>query len=376
MKDLIWIEISKKNLCHNIQTMRRLIGENVLLAPCLKANAYGHGLIEVAKLLVKYKADWFTLNSIREAEILRKAGISLPLLVMNYVQKKDLHQILKLKLRIFLDDYQMAKELSRLARKKGRVVNVHIKIDTGLARRGVVMSRAHNFINRVSRLKNIRIEGLATHFATADEIAKKNYFYQQWQQFHKLLSLLKSKGWSIPVIHCANSAAAILYPQSYLNLVRSGLAIYGYYDSPVIEKICQQKGISFLPTLSFKTKVALIKEIPAHSYVSYGCTFRTERKTKIAILPVGYYDGLNRKLSNKGWVLIKGKKAKILGRVCMNMVIVDVTHIKDVIPEEEVVIIGQQGKEKISLEDIANLTDTINYEVCSRLRESISRYYI
>lgn len=376
MKDLIWIEISKKNLRHNIQTMRRLIGGNVLLAPCLKTNAYGHGLIEIAKLLVRYKADWFALDSIHEARILRKVGISLPLLVMNYVQKKDLHQVLKLKLRILLDDYQIAKELSRLARKKGKVINVHIKIDTGLARRGIIMSRALDFINKVSRLKNIKIEGLATHFATADEIAKKDYFYQQWQQFHKLLSLLKSKGGFIPVVHCANSAAAILYPQSYFNLVRIGLAIYGYYDSPVIERICQKKGISFLPTLSFKTKVALIKGIPAHSYVSYGCTFRTKRKTKIAILPVGYYDGLDRKLGNKGWVLIKGKKAKILGRVCMNMTIVDITHLDDVRPEEEVVIIGQQGKENISLENIANLTDTVNYEVCSRLRESIPRYYI
>jgi len=344
--------------------------------PCIKANAYGHGIKEMAQLFVQWGADWLTVHSIEEAEALRQSGIIKPILVMGFIQKSDLTKVSILDVRVFISDFSTAETLSQIAQKANKQIFVHIKVDTGMSRLGVLDNKAREFIIKVRELKGLIIEGLVTHFATVDDFDNREEFQQQFHRFQSLLLELRNEKIKIPLIHCANSSAILLYPETYFNMVRPGLALYGYYDNKKIEEYCHQKNINLLPVLSFKTKVALVKEIPAGRGVSYSHLFKTTRPLKVAVVPVGYYDGIDTRLNNKGFVLIKGKKARILGRVCMNMIIVDIDDIPNVQKEDEVVIIGEQGKEKINADKIAELTGMINYEVLTRLHENIPRYYI
>jgi len=376
MQDLTWIEISKSKLRHNIQTVRSLIGPKVLLMPCIKANAYGHGIKEIAKLVIQYGADWLAVHSIEEAGILRQSGITKPIVVMGYVQKSDLEKVAALNVRLFISDFSTAETLSQIAQKVNKQIPIHIKVDTGMSRLGVLDAQAKDFIIKIKKLKGITVEGLVTHFATVDDFDNREGFKQQFRRFQLLLKELKKEKIDISLIHCANSSAVLLYPETYFDMVRPGLALYGYYDNEKIKKYCQQKGINLLPILTLKTKVALVKKIPAGRGVSYSYLFRTSKAMKVAVIPVGYYDGIDSRLNNKGFVLIRGKRARILGRVCMNMIIVNVNDIPNVHKEDEVVIIGKQGKERITADEIAELTGMINYEVLTRLREGISRYYL
>jgi len=375
-KDLTWIEVSKKRIENNIRMIRRLIGPKVLLAPCIKANAYGLGIKRMAKLLNSYKVDWFCVNSLQEATSLRQIGIRKPILVMGYVPEEDLQQVIDLGLRIFISDYSTAQKLAQLAQKSNKKALVHLKVDTGMHRLGVLVSQVKDLIIKLEKLKNLYLEGVATHFATADELEKQVYFKKQLKIFKDLLKELKKNEINIPLIHSANSAALLESRNSYFNLVRPGLAIYGYYPNTSLKKKCLQRKIKLLPALTWKTRVSLVKTIPAQSYISYGAIFRTIRKTKIAILPVGYYDGFDRKLSNKGFVLIKGQRVPVRGRVCMNMIIVEVNKIKNISKGEKAVLLGRQGKEEITAEEVAKTCGTIDDEIIARLRETIPRYLV
>lgn len=376
MKDLIWIEVSKNAIKNNLQTFRNVAGKGNLIAVAVKANAYGHGIEEVSKLLVAEGADWFCVNSTEEAEVLRKINIKKPILIMGFAQKKDLTKVVDLNARIFLYDIPTAKELSKIALKKGKKANIYIKADTGLSRLGVSVDNISTFAKELKNLKGIKIEGVATHFATSDNGGNDIYFKKQLESFKKVADILKKEGLGRLMINGSNSASAIVNDNLGFDVIRVGIAIYGYHSSKHVYNFCKRKKINFVPVLSLKTKVAQVKEINRDSCVSYGCDFISKKKMKIAILPVGYYDGLDRKLGGKGFVLIKGKKARIIGRVCMNMMIVDVNKIAEVSPNDEAVIIGNQGGEKITADDIAKITGTINYEVLARLRESIPRYYV
>ena len=375
MKDLIWIEVSKSAIINNFRRLRRIVGEGVVLSVAVKANAYGHGIKEISKLLAENGADWLAVNSIEEAETLRNHGIKKPILIMGFVQKKDLPKVADLDTRIFLYDISTAKELSKIAVKRGKKVFVHIKADTGLSRLGVLPDGVLSFANELKKMKGIRIEGVATHFATNDDGDDEGHFKAQLASFRNIANVLSESGIKNLMINGSNSASSIICGELGFGIVRAGIAIYGYHSSEYVKNYCQKKSIEFLPALSLKTKVAQVKEIGKGSCVSYSCDFISKKKTKIAILPVGYYDGLDRKLGNIGYVLIKGKKAKIIGRVCMNMTVVDASGIDDVSPEDEVVLIGKQGGQEITTDDIAKQTNTINYEVLARLRESIVRYY-
>lgn len=376
MNDLIWIEISKAALKNNIQTIRRIIGPNILLAPCVKSNAYGHGLIEISKLFLEYGANWLCVNSLEEAIALRQAEIREPILIIGYVQKNDLAKILEFDLRLFIYEQERLKILSNLAKKHNQKAKIHLKIDTGMHRQGIMMDEIDDYIHYIKSLPDIELEGIATHFANSDEPEKPAYFYEQMEKFKKVKEKFEKAFNHQIIFHCDKSASSLIYPHKISDLDRPGLAIYGYYPSQSVRKICEQKNIKLLPSLSLKTKIALIKKIPAGSLVGYGCTYQTTRPTTIAIVPIGYYDGVDRKLSNRGHFLISGKKAPIIGRVCMNITIVDITDIENINQEDEVVVIGQQGDEQITTEQFADWAGTINYEVTTRLRESIKRYYI
>lgn len=373
-----WIEISKSAIIHNVRTIRSLVGRTTLLAPCVKSNAYGHGIVGVARILEQERVDRLCVTSIEEAVALRKSGIKLPLIIIGFVPQVRLRDVIKTKSSILVYEPATAKALSRLAQRSNQTVNVHIKVDTGMGRQGLQPPELSNFIKFIRGLKGLTIEGIATHFATADEPEKPQHFQAQLATFlslrREILSSWKEK--TKPIFHCANSAAALLEPKSHIDMVRTGLAVYGYCPSDTARAIVEKRGLRLTPSLTFKTRVAAVKELPAGACVSYGCTSITKRRTRVAVLPVGYYDGVDRKLSNRGSVLIRGRRAPILGRVCMNIMVVDVTHIPDVKQEDEVVIIGRQGRHKITVEEVAHQIGTINYEVTTRLPEHIKRYYL
>lgn len=376
--ELTWIELSKSKFKKNIATMRSIMDDGVLLAPCVKANAYGHGLLECAKIFVQSGADWLCVDSVDEAILLRNHGIRTKMLIMGYVGPKDLHKVVQHNVRVFLYDYWDARILSREAVKQKKKVFVHIKIDTGMNRQGVQLSDLYNFLNKVKKMPNLRIEGIATHFATADELAltKRQFYFNQREKFQKAILVAKNILENHFIVHCANSGAILTDPSSQYNLVRPGIAMYGYYPSDDVKKISNKNGLFLEPVLSLHTRIAQIKILDKKECVSYGCTFKAKKKMTIAVLPIGYYDGIRRDLSNRGQVLIHGMRAKILGRVCMNIMMVDITRIRNAKVGDTVTIIGRQGREKIDADDIAKILDTVNYEIVAQLRESIKKYIV
>jgi len=371
MQSLIEIIISKKALKYNFKVIKNLTGRKVLIAPCVKSNAYGHGILQVAKTLISSGADWLSVESIEEAQILRKAGVKIPIQVIGYIQQKDLKKAVELRLILLVYNIETVKIISRFKKQ----VNIVLKVDTGMGRQGVLPSDIVKFIRFVKKHKHINVLSIATHFATSDEPENKKYFLNQKQTLKKIINELKKNNINISIYQCDNSGALLLNNDTHYNLIRPGISIYGLYPSESVRKICQKNNIFLKPSLTLKTKVAQIKVLQKGSYISYGATFKTKKKTRVAIIPIGYYDGLDRKLSNKGSVLIRGKRARILGRVCMNILIVDASNIKNIRQEDEVVVIGKQGNLEITAEEIAKQTKTINYEVITRLRESIKRIF-
>lgn len=360
MNSLVWIELSKSAFNHNIEIFKNTLGESVLLAAVVKSNAYGHGLIEIAKLCEEYGVDWLCVNSIDEGVALRKEGISKPILIIGYVEKGDLERLVEYNLSTFLYDREIAREL-----KEG--TKVHVKVDTGMHRQGIMVEEFEEFLNFVSALKGITVEGVATHFATSDRLKDPTLFKQQLAEFTTLpiaQGILR---------HCANSAAALVYPESHLDMVRAGISLYGFHTSEEVYNFCLDKNIELQSVLSLKTKIVQTKKLKKGESVGYGATYVADKNMDIAILPIGYYDGLDRRLSNRGSVLIGGKRAPIIGRVCMNLSIVDISDNKDVRVGDEVVIIGRQGNEEIHANELAKLLDTINYEIVTRLRESTEK---
>ena len=347
-----------------------------MIAPCVKANAYGHGLTETGKIFLENGADWLCVNSLLEAEKLRTAGINCPILIIGIVFDFELEKIIDLDLRFFLHDFNLAINLSEIGQRKNKIANVHVKIDTGMHRHGVLADQAANFVKKIIALPNVNLEGVATHFATSDEPLNPSYFESQLKSFKDALEKIKSLTDKKLIVHCDKSASVLLANNDFVDLVRPGIASYGYYPGKDVKKICEDQGLILKPGLAFKTRISNIKTLPADSFVGYGCSYRTARMTKIATIPVGYFDGYDRKLSNRGHILVNGQRAPILGRVCMNVTIVDVTDCGNVKNGDEAVLIGRQGEQKISVEDVADWANTINYEIITRLREEIPRYYL
>lgn len=372
---LTWVEISKKALTHNIKALRRRVGAHVLLAPSVKANAYGHGIKEISRLAVDAGADFLCINALFEAATLRKAGLKTPVYIMGYVMKKDLAQALALGCRLVVYNKETIRALAAAARKSHRKAKIHIKIETGNNRQGVLMEKVLEFAQYARSFPEIEIEGLATHFANIEDTADTSYSEFQLENFKRAVAQLAANGIKIPIPHCANSAATILFPETHFGMVRPGISVYGLWPSMNVKRAAQKNipGFSLEPVLSWKTRIAQVKEVPKGNFVGYGCTFQTKRKTRLAILPVGYYDGYDRGFSNKSSVLICGKRAPLRGRVCMNIVMADVTEIPEARVEDTVTLLGQDGREEITAEELAELAGTINYEITTRIHEGIPR---
>ncbi|MCK5612263.1 alanine racemase [Candidatus Pacearchaeota archaeon] len=370
--ELSWVEISRSALVHNLKAFRGLVGDDVVLAPAVKANAYGHGLVDCAEIMEKNGADYLCVNALFEAQKLRKAGVRLPILIIGYTPLSDLKEVIDLKdVEIVVYNIETVKNLKKFEKK----VSIHLKIETGNHRQGVELDQIPEFIRLIKSASNIELKGVSTHFSNLEDRINHQYALYQLKQFEKAIHLLEKDGLAPHYRHCANTAATILLPEARFNFVRTGIGNYGLWPSDKTMKASDRANIKIelKPVMTWKTKVAQIKEIKKGSLVGYGCTYEMPQDGKIAVLPIGYYDGFVRLLSNKGFVLIRGHRCPVIGRVCMNMIMADVTHATDIKLEDEVVLLGKQGKDEITAEEMGELSQTINYEVTTRINERIPR---
>lgn len=361
-----WAEINLGNLAHNFMQIKKLLAPKVKVMVCIKADAYGHGLIPVARKLVSSGADSLGVASIDEGIKLRQAKINSPILILGLILKKDIMPVFKYRLTPTVCDEDLSSVLNNKARILKIPINVHIKVDTGMGRIGVLTQDALELVKKIKQMQFINIEGIFTHFAFAD--MNKAFTLYQINLFNQLISKLNKQGIRIPLIHAANSMGVIGYKNSHFNMVRPGLVIYGLYPKTGLK-------ISLKPVLSLKTRIIFFKKVPAGYGISYGHKYITKRDTAIVTLPIGYGDGYPRNLSNLAPVLIKGRRFKISGRVCMDQIMVDIKDLPIRIGDE-VVLIGLQGRNKITAEELARLSGTIPYEIVCGLGSRIPRVYI
>ncbi len=370
-----WVEINKKALEKNVKQFKKLIGNKVKLMSVIKANAYGHGLIKTAKIVLKSGADQIGIDSVDEAISLRKAGINSPILILGYTLVSRLKDVVKNNL---IQTVYNKETIEKLGKLKGAIAKIDLKVETGTFRQGLEKKQLLELSKLIKKYPNIKIEGAHTHYANIEDTTNHNYAQKQLQKFKYIIDFLEENNIKIPIKHTACSAAIILFPETYFDMVRLGIAMYGLWPSKetLVSAKERNRKINLEPVLCWKTRVAQVKTIKANTLIGYGLTEKVSCDSKIAILPVGYWDGYDRKLSNIGSVLIKGKKARILGRVCMNMIIVDIGHIKDVRLEDEVVLLGKQKREKITAEELAQKVGTINYEIVTKINPLIPRITI
>ncbi len=369
------IEINRSALTNNIKVFRKLVGKKRVLSVAVKANSYGHGLVEASGIFVKAGADWLIVDSVEEGIELREAGIDVPILIVGYVPLKQLGKLFDYDFRAVVYNKQTAKKLSTLANSRRKKIGVHVKIETGTTRQGVTPKEIIPFIKTI-KSDYIDIEGALTHFANIEDVLEHDFADKQLDIFKSTVELLKAHKLPLKYVHCANSGAAILFPKTHFNMVRVGIGAYGMWPSQETKLTAMRmhrNQLGLQPAMTVKSMIAQIKDVPAGSYVGYGCTYKTTKKSKIAIVPIGYFDGYDRKLSNTGYVLIHGKRAPVRGRVCMNMIMVDISDISNVRLEDPVVIMGKQKSESITAEQLGEWIGTINYEVTTRFREGLPR---
>lgn len=348
-----WIEISENALLSNVSAIRKKINGKKIMA-VVKSNAYGHGLEETVPIL-KNKVDWFAVDNINESLEIRKLQIKTPILVLGYSPISQIEKILNKNISITVCNKETLKKIASL--KPKTKVKVHLKIETGMNRQGIFVKDLLNFVSFIKKNERyLFLEGIYSHFSDAKRKDGKEYTNKQLSEFEKIQNLV-----GVPLRHTAATHATFLYPDSHFDMVRTGIGLYGLWPE------------SLAPVLSWKSVVAQVKEVEKGEFVGYERTWKAKKKTKIAVIPVGYYDGFDRGLSNKGGVLIKGEFASVIGLVSMNMITVDVSGIKNVHLEDEVVIIGRQGKEEIKAGELAKILGTTYYEVVSRINPLLPR---
>jgi len=371
-----WVQVDLEAIAHNVQRIVEMVGPKVIVMAVLKADGYGHGAIRVARTALNNGARYLGVASINEGTALRRAGITAPILVLGYTPAWQARELVLNGLSATVFSLDVARALSRAAADLpalgvaarpgyGRVPT-HVKVDTGMGRLGLLPDEVLPFVLELQRLPNLVVEGIFTHFSVADSDPD----YTQWQldRFQQVLGTLAEAGIRPPLAHAANSAAVLTLPESHLDMVRPGIALYGLHPSPQVR--CPP---DFRPALRFKTQVAQVKTLPAGSYVGYGNTHRTSGEERIAVIPVGYADGFRRAPRHWGEVLVRGQRAPIVGRVSMDQTMIDVTAIPGVRQGDEAVLIGEQGDEQITAEEVAERLGTISYEVVSEILARVPR---
>lgn len=362
--------IDMKALAANFGEAARRAGGRKLLA-VVKADAYGHGAVPVSKLLLEQGADMLGVALVEEGRELRAAGIVAPILVMGALFPEQAEAVVSLRLTPVVYSLPVVHALSRAAIKAGRSIPVHVKVDTGMGRIGISPETGVPFIREATSLEGIEVQGLMTHFADAD-LGNKQFSSEQMDRFESLLAALQQSGIGIPLRHAANSAAILDYGRALFTMVRPGIMLYGYNPLAAFG----DRGTCLKPALSLATRIAFLKKVPAGVPVSYGRTFVTRRPGLIATIPIGYADGYSRALSNRGEALVRGVRVPVVGRVCMDMCMLDVTDVPGVSERDDVVLIGTQGTEVITADDIAALAGTIPYEVLCGISRRVPRVYV
>jgi len=380
---ITWAEVNLDAYAHNIRELRRISRPPARLMAVVKANGYGHGSVEVAREALQNGAQYLGVARIDEAIPLRQAGLEVPILIFGYTPPDLAPLLIDYELTQTVYSISTASALSEQATRKGKKIIIHLKVDSGMGRLGFLLAATNDTrddiatrnsvraIETISRLPGLTVEGIFTHFATADS-AEKSYADMQLDRFMDLLTRLQKQGLEPPIRHAANSGALIDMPNSHLDMVRPGIATYGLHPSDEVNK----SRVDLRPVMSLKSRVIHLKRVPPGFNISYGITFQTKNHTTIATVPVGYADGFNRLLSSRGHMLVHGQRVPIVGRVCMDLTMLDVGEVSGVALEDEVVVFGEQGKGAVTADEIASSLDTINYEIVSTITARVPRIYL
>lgn len=365
--------VSLDAVAHNFREMRKNIAEDTKVIAVVKADAYGHGAVQIARLVEEYDYIWgFATATEEEAIELRRAGIEKPILVLGIVFEEYYPELIRYDIRPAVCEADSAEKLSKEALRQGKTVHIHLALDTGMTRIGFAdVPKSVETIKQIQMLPNLEIEGIFTHFARADEYDRSPALVQL-ERYLDFLKLLEEAGIKIPLLHCSNSAGIIRIPEANLSMVRAGITIYGIYPSSEVER----DKIKLETAMEIKSHISYLKDVSPGTAISYGGTFVATKPMKVATIPVGYADGYPRQLSGKGWVLIHGQKAPILGRVCMDQFMVDVTDIPDTRSGDEVTLIGRDGNEVITAEEFGELSGRFSYEFICCISKRVPRVYI
>lgn len=367
-----WAEVSLAALTENYRTLKRQLTGNAQLMAVVKADAYGHGAVQCARALESIGADWFGVALVEEGIELRQAGITRPVFCLGGFWRTQGELILAHDLTPALFRMDMAEELNARAVEAGRIVNFHLKVDTGMGRIGVPSSELAEFARALKRFEHLKLDGVQTHFAHADGMGT-GYTELQMRRFEDAVTTLRELGFDPTWRHAANSAGLHAYPQAHGNLARAGAAMYGLTRDVLTPRL---EAPPLCPVMSWKSRIVMLKTVPAETPLGYGCSFITSRESRIATLPVGYADGFRRALSNKGQVLVRGRFVPVVGRVSMDLTLVDVTDVPGVELGDEVALLGKQDSLKIVAEDLAEQVATISYEIVTGISARVPRQYI
>ena len=370
-----WIEIDGNLLIHNLELFRKTIGKDASLLAVVKANAYGHGLLEIVPKAAEV-AEWFGVHTAEEARQIRRLGSNVPILIMGFVPPSELYD-LDCNHHLVVSSSQSLEWIASYRQRTGVRLPIHIKVDTGAKRQGVSVDALPKLFDSASQ-QSIDVVGVASHFANIEDTIEHEFARVQLQRFREALEVVQRELKELPpYIHASCSAAALLFRETDFTLARVGISMYGHWPSRETRLSWsmehQGDGVNLHPVLTWKTLVGQFQLVDRGESVGYGRTWTARRPTQLAVIPVGYADGYSRSLGNRGRVLIRGRSASVVGRVCMNILMADVTDIPDVSVGDEVVLIGRQGEEEVHVEELASLSETINYEFLARLSPAITR---
>ncbi len=372
MEKRTWAEVDLDAIAHNMREIRKITDKNAQIMAVVKADAYGHGFLETAKTLLDNGADRLAVAVLQEGKQLRSRGVDVPILILGASSPDDAEDLINFEITPNVFDLEFAKALSYEAEKKEKVTKVHIKLDTGMTRIGFVADDGDNSkiideILQVSKLPYIEIEGIFSHFSTSDEFDRE-YTLMQFRRFMSVVNALEERGLHIPIRHICNSAGIMMYPEMHLDMVRPGVILYGMYPSDEVDK----SRLDLIPAMTLKSRITLVKEVESGRGVSYGKEYITDRNTKIATVPIGYADGYLRRIAEKGCMMVNGEKAPIIGRICMDQCMIDVTNVHNIDKGDEAIIFGREG---ITIDTLAEWLETINYEVACVIGKRIPRIY-
>jgi alanine racemase len=367
-----WAEINLAAIGHNVRQFKNHLSPKTSIMAIVKADGYGHGAVEVARAAVAAGVSFLGVGLVEEAVQLRENGFDVPILILGFTPAEYAPYLCQYKLTPSVFTLEEADAFARAARNCAQTLAVHVAVDTGMGRVGCFpCEKADGFIAHLAALQGLVLQGIYTHFASADQ-SDKSFACWQLKRFNDLVHRLAAQGIHIPVKHTANSAASIDLPEAHFEMVRIGISLYGLYPSAEVER----SAVALRPAMSLKARIIFTKDIPAGTGVSYGSTYVANRLERIATLPLGYGDGYPRKLSNVGQVLVRGKRAPIVGRVCMDQTMINVQDIGGVLAGEEAVLFGRQGKALLHVDEVAGWLDTINYELVTRISGRIPRVYV